>query len=279
MKILRPILAGVAVLAALLVVVLVLAFTPSVQTWAARKAIFGLKDIKADVGRVSAGLKVIELTNIKIEKPGFVLTLPSLTIEMPLVSVAGKKIVVHRLLAKGWKVDLSVPTTEQLAAAHASANATPEKTIAQAQPTATEPFAFDGLFKLLRLPVDFSLDEIDVEGEVVLHAVTGLPPAHASVHLTGGKLKAGGEGRFHSATKIVIDDASAPVSQVAIDSVIVAQMDTPRTFQKISVVTEVKAAGTQFPQGANLHSECELNGVAGGETYAVSLQIPSAGVA
>ena len=73
-KFLRPLLMGVAVVATLLIMVLVLAFQSSVQTWAARRALGGQADIKGGIGRVSAGLKLIELTDIKIEKPGFALT-------------------------------------------------------------------------------------------------------------------------------------------------------------------------------------------------------------
>jgi len=278
MKILRPILVGVAVLAALLVVVVVLAFTSSVQTWAARRAMLGQKDIKAGVGRVSAGLKLIELTDIKIEKPGFALTLPSLTIEMPLVSAAGKNIAVRRLVAKGWRVDLSVPSAEQIAAARAATTTVPaqDQTISQTQAQAV-PIAFDGVFKLLRLPVDFSLDEIDVEGEVTFPTEPGKPSGRATVHLSGGKLGVGSEGRFTLLVKAVLGDQSVPVSNLESNSVIMVQMDTPRTFQKISIVTELKAVGAQFPQGANLHSEFALNGGAGGESYLVSLQTPVAG--
>jgi len=280
MKILRPILVSVAVLAALLVVALVLAFTSSVQTWAARRALLGQTDMKTGVGRVSAGLKLIELTDIKIEKPGFALNLPSLTIEMPLASAAGKNIAVRRLVAKGWKVDLSVPTAEQIASARATATTTSTQTTSQPQSQAkAEPFAFDGIFKLLSLPVDFSLDEIDVEGEVTFPTEAGKAPGRATVRFTGGKLSAGSEGRFTLIAKALLGDQAAAVSDLELTSVITAQMETPRTFRKISIVTDLKAVGAQFPKGANLHSEFALNGGAKGESYLVALQTPSAGVA
>jgi hypothetical protein len=275
MKILRPILVGVAVLATLLVVIVTLALTSSVQTWAARRALVGQKDVKAGVGRVSAGLKVIELTDISIEKPGLTLTLPSMTIEMSLVSAAGKNIAVRRLIAKGWKVELSTPTAKQGTTAPTASTTAPAQTVSSS-PSTAEPFSFDGLFKVLRLPVDFSLDSIDVEGEVTIQAQPGKPPSHGTVHLTGGKLGTGSEARFNYVSKVIVPDASAPVSEVTISSVIVVQMDTPRTFQKVSVITDVKAVGTKFPQGANLHSEIVLNGGAKGESYVVAIQTPLA---
>jgi len=270
MKFLRPIFWGVAVLAALLLVIVVLAFNTSVQTWAARRALTGQADFKAGVGRVSAGLKLIELTDISIEKPGLSLTLPSLTIEMPLSSAAGKSLSVKRLVAKGWKVALSVPPVAKKSLAPASTTTT-----TQAKP---EPFSFEGVLKLLRLPVDFSLDEIDVEGEVTFQAQAGNPPSRSTVRLTGGNLGAGRDGRFTLVAKVVMPEADAPVSELAVNSVIVVQMDTPRTLQKVSLVTDAKAVGQKFPQGANLHSELVLNGGAKGESYVISLQTPLAGV-
>jgi len=277
MKLLRPILWGVAILAALLLVIIVLAFNASVQTWATRRALTGQPDMKAGIGRISAGLRVTELTDINIEKPGLSLKLPSLTIEMSLASAAGKNIAVKRLVAKGWKVDLSVPTQEQKAAARATATTAPAQT-ASTTPAKPEPFTFDGVLKLLRLPVDFSLDEIDVEGEVTFQAQAGKPPAHATVRFTGGKLGVGSEGRFNYVSKVVLPNSDAPVSEMDVNTVIVVQMDTPRTLQKISVVTDVKAVGQQFPKGADLHSELVLNGGAKGESYLATLQMPLAGV-
>ncbi len=269
MKFLRPIFWCVAALAALLLVIVVLAFNTSVQTWAARRALTGQADLKAGVGRVSAGLKLIELTDITIEKPGLSLILPSLTIEMPLSSAAGKNIAIKRLVAKGWKVALSVPPVEKK-------TATPASTTTTAQ-VKSEPFTFEGVLKLLRLPVDFSLEEIDVEGELTFQALPGKPPSRSTVKITGGNLGAGREGRFTIVAKVAIPEADAPVSELAVNSVIVVQMDTPRTLQKVSFVTDAKALGQKFPQGANLHSELVLNGGAKGESYLISLQTPLAG--
>lgn len=234
--------------------------------------------MKAGIGRVSAGLKLIELTDIQIEKPGFALTLPSLTIETSLASAVSKTIAVKRLVAKGWKVDLSVPP----AGKHPVAP--PEKTAASVStpnsPGSTakaEPFAFDGVLKLLNLPVDFSLDEIELEGEVTFQAQAGQPPTRSTVRITGGKLGAGREARFDYVSKLVVPAADAPVSEMKITSVIFVRMATPRTLQKVSVVTDVKAVGQKFLQGANLHSELVINRGAAGESYLISLETPLAG--
>jgi len=284
MKILRPVLVSVAVLAALLVIVLALAFTPSVQTWAARRALVVQPGVKASLGRVAVGLNQIELTGFNFQQPSFALTLPSVTVEMSLASVAGKNVAVRRLVAKGWKIDLTAPAAVSgpaSASAETSGNAQaavpPYATKPASAQTAPVPFAFDGVFKLLQLPVDLSLDGVEIEGEVIFPAAGANPPGRATLRFSGGKLGAGGEGRFHASTKTVFAGAAAPMSSVEIDSVITVQMDTPRTFRKIAVVTDVKAVGADFPHGARLHSEFVLNGGEKGETYVVAFHTPASG--
>ncbi|MFT3870786.1 MAG: AsmA-like C-terminal region-containing protein [Nibricoccus sp.] len=274
MKILRPILWCVAVVAALLVLVLGLAFNASVQTWAARRALVGQPGLKSELGRVSAGMKRTELTNIAISKPGFDLKLPSLTIDMPLMSAANKKIEVKKLVARGWTIDLSVPeASQQKPATTSPSTQTPAQSSAPAE---AQPFAFEGGLKLLSLPVDFSLEEIDVAGDVTFATQPGRPKAHASVVFSGGKLGVGSDGVFKYASKITLPDPDAPVREMTVDSLITVRMATPRTLQKVSIVTDVRALGPKFPNGASLHAEIVLNSNAAGENYLVIAQTPLA---
>jgi len=274
MKILRPILWCVAVVAALLVLVLALAFNASVQTWAARRALAGQPGLKSELERVSAGMKRTELTNIAISKPGFDLKLPSLVIDMPLMPAASKKIAVKRLVARGWTIDLSVPEVVKK-----SITTTSSSTQTPAQPpgpAAAQPFVFEGVLKLLNLPVDFSLDEIDVAGDVTFTTRPGQPKAHATVVFSGGKLGVGSDGVFKYTSKITLPDPDAPVRELMVDSLITVRMATPRTLQKVSIITDVKALGPKFPNGASLHAELVLNSTPSGESYLVVVQTPLA---
>ncbi len=279
MKYLRPLLIGLAILAGLLVLVIALALTSSVQTWATRRVLTAQPGMKATLGRVDVGLKRIELTALTIEQPGLSLTLPSATVEVSLLSAAQKKVSIRRLVAKGWKIDLTSPPVapqKKVAptAASPAVNA-PAQTVKATPSSAPAPFTFDGVFKLLRLPVDLALDDVELEGEVVFPGETGKPPVRATVRFSGGKLGSGSEGRFTVSTKTVLAGAEAPVSFVEVNSVITLRMETPRTFQQIAMVTDVKAVGADFPKGASLHSELALSGGTKGETYLVALQIPT----
>ncbi|MFT3781603.1 MAG: hypothetical protein QM790_06255 [Nibricoccus sp.] len=273
MKRLRPILWGVAILVTLLVVVVVLAFNSSVQTWATRRVLAEQHEMKAGVGKVDAGLKVTQLTDIAVEKPGFALKMPSLLIEMPLMSAAGKTVSVKRLVAKGWRIDLSAPKSSDgkpLGLGNSSGSE-PRPGDANAVSIPRD-FSFDGVLRLINLPVDFSLDQIDMEGEIFFRVEPNKEPARAVVRITGGNLGVGSEGRFTCSAQISLPDPQAPVSKLEFESTVVARMDSPRTFEKFTAESRVRASGSQFPDGATLQSSIVLNGGSKGESYVASLQ-------
>jgi hypothetical protein len=133
MKLLRPLLIGTGILAVLLVVTLALALLPSVQTWAARKVIAGDPSLGiTHLGRVSAGFNRIEISDLSIARPELSAHFPSIVVELPLLAAAKKNIQVHRLVAKGWTVDLSQPAI--------TGPASPPAPVEQPKPA-----AFDGV--------------------------------------------------------------------------------------------------------------------------------------
>src|SRR5690349_9015196 len=108
MKLFRLLLIGAGILAVLLAVTLVLALLPSVQTWAARRVIANDPSLGiTQLGRVSAGFNRIDISDVMIARPGLTLTVPSATIELPLMSAARGDIQLQRLIAKGWTLDLT----------------------------------------------------------------------------------------------------------------------------------------------------------------------------
>src|ERR1043165_1948890 len=105
-KAVRLVLIGAAALAALLLLLLAVVFNASFQTWAARKALAKNPAIHATLGRVDAGLKHVEVKEVRVEQNGAVVTLPDLVADLPLLSAAtSQKVNVSRLVAKGWTLD------------------------------------------------------------------------------------------------------------------------------------------------------------------------------
>src|SRR3954471_9310733 len=76
LKIFAFVLGGIVVLLAL---VLVLALTPSVQTWAVRKAVADQPGLTLEVGRVSAGFSAADITDLHVVKDGMVIDAKSVT--------------------------------------------------------------------------------------------------------------------------------------------------------------------------------------------------------
>ena len=70
MKLLRVLLISGAILVGLLAIVVILALTPSVQTWAARRALAGQPDMKVQLGRVDVGLQKSTISQLRIERSG-----------------------------------------------------------------------------------------------------------------------------------------------------------------------------------------------------------------
>lgn len=256
-KAVRLVLIGVAALAALLLLAVVVAFNSSFQTWAARKALAKNPAIHATIGGVAAGLKHVEMKDVRFEQNGAILTLPALAADLPLISAAmSQKVNVSRLVAKGWTLDLS----KTAPAAPASASVPAAAATAASQ-------AFAGVFGGLQLPVDLSLDGLELEGEVILPANGG----RAKLTLTGGGLGAGREGRFNLAGDATLTDEK--VNKLTLTSALTAAMDTPRTFTKLSAKLDAAASGAQFPNGVKLTADVSAARAAAGESYTASVVV------
>ncbi|HXC03071.1 MAG TPA: hypothetical protein VNU49_10535 [Opitutaceae bacterium] len=256
MKLLRWLLISMAVLAVLVAVVIGMAFSSGVQTWAAHQALAGRN---IEVGRVAVGLNRVELDNVQVNQPGVALTLPSAVVDLPLLSAAGKKVSIQKLVAKGWTLDLTAPGGKA------------KSTQATAAPAVATAAAFQGIFQQLHLPVDLVVDSVELSGEVVYLADPKQPPSHAHVTLTGGGLAAGQEGKFDFEIDTELAGSSTAVRTLAVHGTLIARLDTPRTFSHLGFVTDGTATGPRFPQGARIHFAADALRAATGEHYTVAV--------
>lgn len=251
---------------------LVVAFSSTFQTWAARRVIASRPGMQVTVGSVSAGMKRVELKNLRYVLSGAVLTIPSVELEVPLMAVAwDDDVQIKRLVAKGWTLDLSKRTTspagtvplasvDQRGQQPAAAGGTPAAPIS---PTPAE--IFKGVFAQLKLPVDLSVDGVQLEGDVILPP----PGGKVAVTLTGGGLGAGREGRFKLAADATLNQDGVKAVQLRGD--VLATMDTPRSFSQFGAGLDGTATGGRFPQGVQLHTAVAAARVDTGETYRVAV--------
>ena len=237
MKPVRLLLLGAAACALLVIAAVVVAFNSSFQTWAARRVLAKQPGLQATLGSVSAGLGRVELRNFRAEVNGAILTLPALDADLPLVSAGLKdKVLVTRLVAKGWTLDLSkmakltklaLPSTQGVVRAEREFSLFPSALAADTAAAASQ--VFQGVFSQLHLPVDFALDGVSLEGEVILPAARG----HARVTLTGGGLGAGQDGKFDLTAGAAL--TSPAVSTLEARATLTATMDTQRSFSRLGV--------------------------------------------
>ncbi|MDB6094750.1 MAG: hypothetical protein JWM32_2312 [Verrucomicrobia bacterium] len=269
------------VVVALLLLAAVAVFNPSVQTWAAQKALANQSSAEISVGHVSAGLRRVDLQQVRIVRAGAVLTLPSAEIELPVYSAAvSNRIFVRRLVAHGWTLDLTraqstpppvpsktvrAPGFSLISTAYAEAPPPPALTGPMA------PVLFTGIFDYLKLPVDLSLDGVDLAGEIILAAMPNRPAARVIVTITGGGLAAGRPGKFEYTAHVTFAGDALAVRELTIRGTLGAVMDTPRTISRLVATTEGEAAGPQFAAPVKLSLDLSAARSSYGENYAVSI--------
>ena len=266
MKLLRIALIVTASLVLVLGIGVALAFTPAVQTWAAKKFAPASPELTVTIGRVSAGLEQTRLENVRVVQPGLVLTMPSVEVDVGVLGAIGGTVDVKRLVAKGWILDLTEPVvvpaqTSPQSKPSASSGAkepqqpSPQVQVSQKQATSD---AFNGIFDLLKLPVDLSVDGVDFSGDVII------PEGRAQVAIKGGDVAVGGAGKF----ALVLDVKTKNTETINLTGTFTARMETPRTFNSLSLVADVVAKGPQLPPaGVSLSLSLSATRPGASETY------------
>ena len=281
MKPARVAVVSVGVLAVLVLVLVVLALNSSVQTWAARRALEKRPDLNGTLGSVSVGFRRVEVRQLRAESEGAVLILPSMDVELPVVSAAlSDRVAISKLVAKGWTLDLTQAKNLKTAVAQwSNSRARPAEVISSrgfsllstavaAQPAldSVEPL-FRGVFDGLKLPVDLSLEGADLAGEIILPDVGGRGAARLQVTIQGGGLGSGKEGTF----SVNVAGAKPDGGSLTLQSTLKVEMDTPRTFTDFGVDADASASGVQIPEGVTLKINGAAHRNATGETYALRL--------
>ena len=264
----------VLVLAALLVAS---AFLPAVQTWIAQTAIARRPGLQMTLGSLSAGMSGVELADVNLKTDAGVLTLPSIAATLPLLnSVRGHKLVIRSLVAKGWTLDLThAPEAENtrtraVATVRAAGDekATPAANAVSAQTTAR---IFEGIFGDWKFPCEFSLDEVDLEGDVMLATSPAAEPFRVHVVIKGGGISAGHAGTF-AIDASILDPRFPGNSGVAQGRVVVA-MKTPRAFERVDLEADFSTKSGRGPPADDF--TCTIDAAAareiGDELYTLDL--------
>jgi hypothetical protein len=266
MKPVRLVLIGTGVLILLLLLAVAAAFTSPVQTWAVRKVLAGQPSLHASVGAVSAGWSHVVVRDVRMEQEGALFAAPLVEADLSLFAAAMRKqVFVSRLVATGWTLDLSkTGTPATVPAAAVTGNSSAPASVPGSRPPAAAQ-GFQGVFGQLKLPVDLSVDGVQIAGNVILPASKGT----AKVSLRGGGLAAGRQGKFELTASAALSDGN--VSALDLRGTAAATMDTPRTFTGMAATFDVSATGSSVPQGARLVAELSATRSVAGEDYVATV--------
>jgi hypothetical protein len=278
MKFLRYLLVTLVAGLAALGIALAVALDSGVQTWAVRRAIENRGMRGGSIGLVAIGFNQTELKNLVLTDRGIVLTIPQLHAEFPpLAAALSRRLLVRQVAARGWTLDLRAADRGAIAdwlsggsgAAVASGRDFSLLPSARAAPAGPLPAPFRGIFSRLALPIDLAVAGAELEGDILLPAAPGVPPATLHAIITGGGLGAGQDAQF--VFRLSAAPAGAVVSQVTAEGAVSAAMDTPRTFTRLGVRFNAAAFGPQLKPGVKLVADLSATRAGSGESYSVVL--------
>ena len=216
----------VASLASLVLLAVMLAFTPGVQTWAVRRALAGQPGLSIDVGHVAAGLSSAELREVRVVQDGTVVSVKAITAAYSATDyLSGKKINVSKVVVRGVEVDARKP-----AAKPAPSPAT----------AALAPFA--GILNAIRLPGEVRLGRVEVEAKVLL------PDSQtATLTLEGGGIAPGQFGTLTWAVSFADARKDAPLTAARVNGEVKLRTTADLRIDVIEVVADAGATGPGLP--------------------------------
>ena len=246
-----------AALAGVLVLAVVAALDPALQTWAARRALASRPGLGLSVRRVAVGLGTASVEDLRIERAGMVLTAPNVDAHLGVLAAClGRGYSFETLVARGWTLDL----TEAAGAAGSGADA-PSSVVRTA----------GAVLAVFNLPKNLALSGVDLEGDVRFPGEDGRPAGKVHIVITGGGLAAGSEGRFLCRAVATLDDPAAPVSRVSMDATLTLSIEPGGGLVRSDLKANAIASGRGVPSGIGLSFAASTSHSAAAKSYAFSL--------
>jgi hypothetical protein len=240
MKILRILLTVAVLVAGLAVLAVLVLIAPAVQTWVAQHELARLPGVSGTLGSMSAGFGEVSVEDLHLEADGAVLALPTLQAKLAVTdAVLRRRARITSLVADGWTLDLSHST--------GAANAASVRDMA---------LLLGSLLRPWNLPADLSLDDVEMEGDVLLPSPSATGATHMHLRVTGGGMGSGREGTF---TVETTGDVPAVIaSSIGAHGNLTVVMDTPRTFRIIRLTAGLTGLGSASQGAVNLCAQAEI---------------------
>ncbi len=255
MKLVRPILITSGVFFLLVVIAGGLARTPAIQRWVVLRVAAKHPDLQLKLEGVSAGLTSLTLRGVQVEHRGVQLSFAELQVDYSLWAYfSNQRLQIGKLSAQGLLIDASQLSPRRTQAGLAAAPALAPGALAQ-----------------IRLPWELSLEEIALQGRVVLPGATGQPALQGEFTLQGGQLAPGRDGEIRLQTRVTNSAPDALVTTLEAQSTLQVRESKTRTFERLSLTSLLTATGPSFPGSNQLKLVATMSRTATGEIYRVTL--------
>lgn len=256
LKITGLVVAGVVVFGAIL---LALALTPALQTWAVRKAVSGQPGMSVEVNRVAAGFSDAEVVDLRYAQDGIVVTAKGVTAKYSALDyLTANRVNADSLTISELVVDLRNPAPKP---ATAPAPAKTEPAAAKA------PFA--GLLQSAQLPMVVRLAALSTKGRILL------PQQQTLVfELKGSDLETGRRGKIEWV--LDFDDATpaAPLRALRATGSAAVQIAADGRIDLVEIDTIAAAIGPKLPADRiQLTAKVAQPSPSGNESYAAVLNL------
>ncbi len=234
LKIVGVILGAIVLLAALLVG---LAFVPAVQTWAVRKAVAKQPGLTLEFGRVTVGPSSAEIRDLRFAQDGLVVSARRMLVRFSAWDYYKFK----RVNVDGLEVEGLVVNTRQMPVTVTTTTRPPPAAPVGATPTPRAP-VFAGIFHLAQLPLDVRLDELAVDGRMLLAG-----DRVVDFTLKGGGIELGRRGNL--AWKVDFSDRTkgAPLRALHANGTMGLHIAPDRRIDRIELENTVAAEGPKLP--------------------------------
>lgn len=279
-RILVFVLGGALALVALLAM---LAFTPSVQTWAVRRAVAGQPGMAIEVERVAAGLTSFEISGLRVATGGVVVTAASATARYSAWAyLAQNRIDADDLTVRDLVVDLranqGLPAQSGIApggVAGRGATAPGPSTGMETRPVTThrpgtaEPPQFEGYLQAAQLPFELRLAAFAVNGRALL-------PAAQQVNFTlrGTDIGTGQRGQLEWQGDFADPKPDVPLQALRSTGTLALQLTDDGRLAQLELETLVSAEGPQLPSDRlRLNASAGQPTAGGDETYQMRLSL------
>jgi hypothetical protein len=275
LKIIGIILGGIVLLAGL---VICIALLPSVQTWAARKAVAGQPGATIEIGRVSAGPGSTTISDLRVSQDGIVITAKNVSTRYSAWDfVFHKRVSVEDITAEGLVIDVrhAKPATVTVASGTTAQSAQPSTAPSSPSGPTTNPAThpqtpFNGILGSVQLPVDIHLAKVAVNGQVLLPAERTVVFAVHGSEITAAKEHG------HIEWKVDFADANtaSQVRAAHVTGTLGLHLTNDRRIDALEIVNESSVEGAGIPTDRikfELHADQPAPG--GDEHYTAALSL------